>query len=193
MTVRGTGHCRRVNGFAIGCATVAAAVSMTACTGAARPGLANPTPTAANGSPVAPHGPAVRWWSNSGATAGSTIDPRNPAAVATQLAPDRAQYCEMLAQTMQSGKSILSGVSPQDPVLLNSAIAFVTEVQRVAPGSVAGSWRTLGPAILALIAPSSSAAPASTIDASRTAAATNAIAADAKRNCGLNLAARGAH
>ena len=179
---------RALRGVVAAIAATAFASSLTACTGTSHPGAVKTAATIGSSAAPATHGPALRWWSNSVATAGSTIDPRNPAAVATKLAPSRAEYCEMLAQTLQAGKSILSGIAPNDPALLNSAIAFVTELQRVAPDSVAASWRTLAPALLTLVRSNGSAPTQSKSDVTETADAAKAVATDAKKNCGLSLA-----
>ena len=171
------------------CGTALAAVSLAACTGGGSHSNSSGTSGALSSSaaPVAA-APAVRWWSNSVASAGSTIDPKNPAAVAAKLAPSRGEYCEMLSETLKAGKSVLAGVTASDPALVNTAVAFVTELERVAPGAVSDAWKVLSPALLALVKSNGSAPTQSKADITATMNATKVIATDAQKNCGLNLA-----
>ncbi|MDT4938244.1 MAG: hypothetical protein QOG80_1915 [Pseudonocardiales bacterium] len=130
---------------------------------------------------------ATRWWSNGAAKAGSSIDPLHPSAAAGKLATSRTQYCDMLTQTVQSGRSVLSGVGAQDPARLTATVAFVSELRRVAPAEVAGAWGVLGPQLEALMRPGATpSVDAGT--AAKTADAAMTISADAKKSCGLDLA-----
>lgn len=176
---------------AAACGAVAVAVSLGACTsgGPHADAGTSSAPLLTDSSSASTHGPAVRWWSNGVASAGSTIDPKNPAEDATKLSPSRAQYCQMLSETLKFGKSVLSGVTANDPALAESAIAFVTELQSVAPSEVAEAWRALSPALLTLVRSKGSAPTVSKADAQATLSATKTIATDAKKNCGLVLGA----
>ena len=148
---------------------------------------------ASPGSVVDSTGPAaVRWWSNGAAQAGSTIDPAHPGALAGKLSPSRTQYCTMLRQTVASGTSILSGVAAQDPARYAATVAFVSELQKVAPSEVSGAWRVLGPQIEALV--KSAALPSADPGAAaQTAAAAQTIGTDATKNCGVSLAPAAKH
>ena len=128
----------------------------------------------------------VRWWSNSLAVKGSRIDAANPAAVAEHLNPSASGYCAMLQQTLTAGRSIFAGAHAGDAALVTTTDAFLAEISRIAPSSIAGDWATLAPSVEALVAGRS--LPANSSDqAKRNHAAAAAISADAKRNCGLTL------
>lgn len=135
------------------------------------------------------HLTATRWWSNSAAARGSRIDPTQPDAAASRLHASRAEYCRMLEQTVAAQHSILPGVTTNDPALLTSTRAFVAELEAVAPSAVAQPWRVLGPAVTSLVASRGDLAKVHRVDAAAVQRAANAIAADAKRSCGVDLAA----
>lgn len=130
---------------------------------------------------------ATRWWSNSATTAGTTIDPKNPEAVAGQLDASKADYCGMLRQTAAAGRSILPNVTANDPALLISTKAFVAELEAVAPSSVAGSWKVLGPAVITIVESGGGSAAVKKIDAAAVQQAARTVSADAKRSCGVDL------
>lgn len=130
---------------------------------------------------------AVRWWSNGAVGSGSAVDPANPAAAAAQLSPSAEQYCAMLRQTVAAGKSVLSDVTANDPALLASTKAFIAEIEAVAPPSVAGPWRVLGPAVLTLVDSGGDSTKVKGIDAAAVRKAATAVAADAKHSCGVDL------
>jgi hypothetical protein len=131
---------------------------------------------------------ATRWWSNSAAQVGSTIDPKNPAADAARLTPSRTEYCGMLKDTVSAGKSILPGVTATDPALLTSAEAFVDEIEKVAPGPVSSPWQVIGGAILALVKSGGKASTAlKSINIGAVTQAASTISTDSKQNCGVDL------
>jgi hypothetical protein len=130
---------------------------------------------------------ATRWWSNSAAQAGSTIDASHPDELAGQLHTSPADYCGMLRQTLAAGHSILPNVTANDPALLTSTKAFMAELEAVAPSAVAGSWKVLGPAVLTLVASGGDPAKVKGIDAAAVRVAARKVAADAKHSCGVDL------
>jgi hypothetical protein len=131
--------------------------------------------------------PATRWWSNSAVKVGSTIDPANPAAAAAGLQPSHTDYCGMLSQTLKARKPLLSSAQGGDPSLRTGIEAFVPEISRVAPASITGQWRVLGPFVLAAAKAGQlpSTAGSGTTQALQ---AVSLIAVDAKSHCGLDLA-----
>lgn len=132
--------------------------------------------------------PAVRWWSNAGARAGSTIDAGAPLAVAHRLHTSRRDYCGMLRQTLRARGSFLTGVAASDPALLTTTRAFVGELRAVATPAVAGPWRVLGNAMIALVSLGGRPAGVQGIDAAAVGSAERAIARDARSGCGVDLA-----
>jgi hypothetical protein len=130
---------------------------------------------------------ATRWWSNSAAQAGSTIDPDHPDEAAAHLRTSPADYCGMLRATVAAGRSILPNVTANDPALLTSTKAFVAELEAVAPSSVAGSWKVLGSAVLTLVASGGDPTKVKGVDAAAVRAAASTVAADAKHSCGVDL------
>ncbi|HEX3334935.1 MAG TPA: hypothetical protein VHS54_00650 [Jatrophihabitans sp.] len=130
---------------------------------------------------------ATRWWSNSAARSGTTIDPKNPQAAAGHLHASKADYCAMLNQTVAAGKSILPGVTANDPALLTSTKAFVAEIEAVAPPTVAGAWKELGSAVIALVGSGGDPAMVNGVDAAAVRQAASTVAADAKRSCRVDL------
>ncbi len=146
-----------------------------------------------SGAPGAPSAPSsvtpTRWWSNSAVTAGSTIDPAKPEAAAGELHPSQADYCGMLKQTLDSGNSILPGITANDPALLVSSRAFVAELEHVAPAEVAGDWHVIGPAVLGLVKSGGVPSAIPSLDVSAVSKAVAAVSAHAKKVCGLDLSA----
>jgi hypothetical protein len=166
------------DGIAV-CVSVIITLSLAGCGSSAPPSRATTAPAASVS--------AVRWWSDPAASAGSPIDPTDPTGAAAQLNRSRPVYCTMLRQTAAAGHSVLPSFPAGDPALLASTEAFVAEIGAVAPDAVAAQWQTLGGGLVALV---KSGGKISTLKASDVAGLTpaaNAIAADAKLNCGLNL------
>jgi hypothetical protein len=130
---------------------------------------------------------ATRWWSNSATKAGTRIDVKNPQAAARRLHGSKADYCSMLGQTVAAGKSILPNVTANDPALLTSTKAFVAELEAVAPSMVAGAWKVLGGAVVALVSSGGDTTKVKGIDAAAVSRAAATVAADAKRSCGVDL------
>ena len=169
------------------CSAVALVPGVAACSGGGG-GPSTPAPsvqvaTQATAAPL----PAVRWWSNGAAAAGSTIDTRNPQAMVSRLHPSQPQYCTMLRQTVRAGRTILPGVTAKDPALLASTSAFVAEIQAVAPARVAGPWRVLGSAVITLVASGGDASKVHGVDVAAVRKAAGTVAADAKHSCGVDL------
>ncbi|HKC29242.1 MAG TPA: hypothetical protein VKB75_14610 [Jatrophihabitans sp.] len=169
------------NRVRVACAALALAATAAACSGTPAP-----APTPVPGSPASAL-VAVRWWSTTAAQAGSTIDPKDPEALAGKLHTSQTQYCDMLRQTISAGRSILPNVTANDPALLASTRAFVAELRAVAPPTAAGPWRVLGPAVLALVGSGGDLAKVKGIDAAAVQEAARVVAADAKRSCGVDL------
>lgn len=132
---------------------------------------------------------ATRWWSNSAGTTGTEIDANRPQALAGKLRPSASDYCSMLKQTVAAGKSILPGVTAQDPALLASTKAFVAEIQAVAPAAVAASWKVLGDVVVAFVESGGDPTKVKGTDTKAVQSAVGTIAADAKGTCHVNLAA----
>jgi hypothetical protein len=130
---------------------------------------------------------ATRWWSNSANALGSKLDSAHPEAGAAGLNPSQADYCGMLRQTVAAGKSILPGVTANDPALLTSTQAFLAELEAVAPAPVAGSWQVLGPAVTTFVESGGDSATVKKVDAAAVRKAAGTVAADAKRSCGVDL------
>lgn len=152
------------------------------CSGSAGPSAKSSTAVAG----ITP----MRWWSNGQVEAGSTIALSGSDGAAKKLTPSRPDYCSMLKQTVAAGKSILPGVTASDPALLASTKAFVDELQHVAPASVAPSWKVLGSALVALVGSGGNPVGVKGIDVAAVQRAGSLVAADAKRSCGVDLAAR---
>lgn len=168
-------------------AAVLAAVSGVGVVGCSSGHPATPASVSVSNGPV-----AVRWWSNGAAQVGSTIDASRPGALAGKLSPSRTQYCTMLRQTVASGTSILSGVGAADPARYTATVAFVSELQKVAPSEVASAWRVLGPEIETIVKSGALPTPNATA-AAQAAAAAQTVGADATKNCGVDLAAAAKH
>ena len=177
------------NRIVAACSVVTLVPGVAACTGggSAQPqaaGLSVQTVlTPAAAAPV--H--ATRWWSNGAAVAGSSIDRRNPAALAGRLHTSQEQYCSMLRQTVRAGRTILPNVTAKDPALLASTTAFLAELEAVAPARVAGPWRVVGSAVITLVASGGDASKVHGVDAAAVREAVSTVAADAKHSCGVDL------
>jgi hypothetical protein len=130
---------------------------------------------------------ATRWWSNSVHKLGTVLDTEHPEAGAEGLSASPIDYCGMLRQTVAAGKSILPGVTANDPALLTSTRAFLAELEAVAPAPVAGSWQVLGPAVITLVESGGDLASVTRVDAAAVRKAAGTVAADAKRSCGVDL------
>jgi hypothetical protein len=170
-----------VRAVAIG-ALVALAPGLAACSGGSS-GTSAPAAGAASGPP------AARWWSNSAAKSGTVIDAADPTGVAAQLHPSPTDYCGMLRETLAAGKSILPGVTARDAARLTSTEAFVAEIQRVAPTSVAAAWHTLGDALVAVVASGGDIAKVHGVDPHAVQRAAATVSADARTGCHVDLAA----
>jgi hypothetical protein len=120
---------------------------------------------------------------------GSAIDPAHPTSAAGALHPSQSDYCGMLKQTLQAGKSILPSGSGADPKLLTGSEAFVAELEAVAPSSVSAAWHVLGPVIIGLVKAGGTLPTASSADTAKNQQAVEAISADSKKNCKLDLSA----
>jgi hypothetical protein len=164
---------------------VVAALVATAAIGGCTSAASKSTERSAPASGVA----ATRWWSNSAAQAGSHIDMKDPRAAAVKLHGSATDYCSMLRQTVAAGKSILPGVTAKDPALLASTKAFVSEIRAVAPSAVAGPWKVLGEAVIAVVASGGALGEVKGVDAAAVQTAATTVAADAKRNCHVDLSA----
>jgi hypothetical protein len=160
-------------------ATVVAAPILAGCSGG---GSAAAPKASTTSGPV-----ATRWWSTSVAPAGSTIDSKSPANVASRLHSSQTEYCGMLRQTLAAGHSILPNVTAADPALLTSSRAFVAELEAVAPSQVAGPVKVVGDAVLALVGSGGDPARVKGIDAAAVSKAASMVAANAKRSCGVDL------
>jgi len=132
---------------------------------------------------------AVRWWSNSAASAGSAVDVNNPAANASSLHPSRSDYCQMIAQTQKAGKTLFTGVAASNTDLQVTITAFAAEIEAVAPSQVSGAWRTLGRAIVMMARSGGDVAHLKGIDAKSVQQAAATISADATAVCHLSFKA----
>jgi len=168
------------------CAVVAVAPLAAACTGGSGAPGAAPQITFDSQS-FSSALVATRWWSNSANAVGSVLDPKNPTAGAADLSTSPTDYCGMLRETVAAGKSILPGVTANDPALLTSTRAFLAELEAVAPDSVAGSWRVLGNAVITFVESGGDSTAVKKVDAAAVRKAAGTVAADAKRSCGVDL------
>ena len=175
----------------VACLALAAAATLAACSGSGAhsdsPTSGAPAPTGTNTSPTPQSTIATRWWSNSAAKDGSTIDPSDPTAAAAHLKPNRDQYCSMLKQTVGAGKSILPGATATDPRLLASTEAFVAELQAVAPAQVSSQWKTLGDVLIQFV--KTGGKSAGSVSTSALTAAATTISTDAKSRCHVDISA----
>jgi hypothetical protein len=175
-------------------AAAACAVVMTGCSSspgpATTPSAAVPSSTAGGyGASIgtAPGATVTRWWGNSAESAGSTVDPADPAAAAADLKPSRDDYCEMLKQTVAAGHSLFPSASAADPALHTAAIAFVNELQHVAPTEVAASWQVLGNFIITLVQANGNPSAVQAVDSAKVSAAVATVSSDAQSRCGVSL------
>jgi hypothetical protein len=176
---------RRVRVVAL-CAVLSLVPTATACTSDSKSPTGS-TASPASGASSSSNFVATRWWSNSAAKRESTIDAKDPESAARKLQPSRADYCGMLKQTVAAGKSILPGVTAQDPALLTSTKALMAELQAAAPASVSRPWRVLGSAVVAIVASGGDTTKVKGINGAAVQQAAAAVSADAKRNCGVDL------
>jgi hypothetical protein len=95
----------------------------------------------------------------------------------------------MLRETVQSGRSVLSGLTGQDEALAGATKAFLAELQGVAPEPVVSPWRVLASTIEALVAAGGDAKKVKGVDTADIQRAASVIAADAKSSCRLDLTA----
>lgn len=146
-------------------------------------------PTAGPDASPASHLVATRWWSNGAALRDSVIDTNDPGSVAAKLQPSRSGYCSMLSQTLAAGKSILPGVTANDPALAVATIAFVDELSKLAPAPVNAPWKTVGPVVIAVARSQGNLGSVKNVDQRAVATAVTAISADAKAQCHLDLSA----
>jgi len=171
---------------AIGCAVVSLAPFAAACTGGA--GASDGAPSISVGEQSFSSAlVATRWWSNRMNKMGSVLDPKHPEAGAAGLSVSPTDYCGMLRQTVAAGRSILPGVTANDPALLTSTRAFLAELEAVAPDSVAGSWQVLGRAVITFVESGGDSTAVKTVDAAAVRKAASMVAADAKHSCGVDL------
>jgi hypothetical protein len=175
------------NRIVAACAALACVPAVAACgVGGSAPAAHVSVETVAP-TPSGAAAPALRWWSDSAAAAGSTIDPQHPDAAAARLHASKTEYCSMLRQTLHAGRSILPGVTAKNPALLASTAAFVAELEAVAPASVAGPWHVLGRAVITLVGSGGDSTKVKGVDAAAVREAASTVAADAKRSCGVDL------
>ena len=169
------------------CAAVAVAPLAAACTpgGAGGP---RPLPSITfGGQSFSSALVATRWWSNSANQLGSVLDTKDPEAGTAGLSASPTDYCGMLRQTVAAGKSILPGVTANDPALLTSTRAFLAELEAVAPASVAGSWQVVGGAVITFVESGGDSTAVKRVDAPAVRKAASTVAADAKHSCGVDL------
>jgi hypothetical protein len=164
---------------------VVAAALLAGCTGGGNSASGGITTTVPDASGPA----ATRWWSNSAATVGSVIDLKNPQAVAAKLHESQTDYCGMLRETVRADKSILPGVGAQDPALVASTKAFVSELERVAPSPFAHSWQILGAVVLKVVASGGDLSKVKGVDQVAVQQAGTTVAAHAKSTCHVNVSA----
>ena len=132
---------------------------------------------------------AVRWWSNSAAALGSSVDVAHPTALAAKLHASRADYCQMLTQTKAAGKTLFTGVVATNADLQLTITAFTAEIEAVAPSQVSGAWRTLGRAIVTMARSGGDVAHLKGINAKSVQAAAATISRDAVTACHLSIKA----
>jgi len=93
----------------------------------------------------------------------------------------------MLKQTVAAGKSLLPGLTATDPALVTSTKAFVAEIEKVAPAGITAQWQVLGPAVLTVVKSGGDITALPSADLGPAITAANAITADSKKNCGVDL------
>lgn len=136
-------------------------------------------PAAASVSPRAP----VRWWSSPAGGVGSQIDVEQPEKGASALRPDQHAYCAILQSSVRSGHNPLTAQSTSESNLLVTTRAWLAELEALSDGPISGAWKTLGPALLAVLQQSQATAkpnPA-VLDA------VTVISNDARSTCGVDL------
>jgi hypothetical protein len=163
---------------------LAAALALSGCSvpASSAPGTATPPTGSTAAAPT-------RWWSTPLDAVGSAIPVDDPAASAKRLKPDRADYCQALADTLAAG----NGIFPDDVDVASdtyrvSALAFVYELQALAPAEVAPAWHDFGSLFVALVDAGGDAAKLTLpqgLSADQVTAASNTIEQDARTQCGL--------
>jgi hypothetical protein len=171
---------------AAACAVVSVAPLVAACTGGSGAPGAAPNITV-GGQSFSSALIATRWWSNSANAVGSLLDTKDPEAGAAGLSVSPTDYCGMLRQTVAAGRSILPGVTANDPALLTSTRAFLAELEAVAPPSIAGSWQVLGRAVITFVESGGDSTTVQKVDAAAVRKAASTVVADAKHSCGVDL------
>ena len=141
------------------------------------------SPSGAGAGAKASTSAATRWWSNAAVHQGSTVNPNDPSAAAAALHPSQTDYCGMLRETLANTK-VLPGLESGDAKLAVAAKAFVAEIEQVAPTNLQGDWRQIAPILIGV---SQSGVSGTASADTTTLQAAQAIAADAKTNCGLDL------
>jgi hypothetical protein len=175
---------RAVRRGVVPCAALVVASSLAGC-GESHPGSSHAgTISSASSTSSAV---ATRWWSNSAVPIGSTVSSTQPGATATKLHPSQADYCGMLKQTVAAGKSLLPGLTATDPALVTSTKAFVAEIEKVAPAGITAQWQVLGPAVLTVVKSGGDITALPSADLGPAITAANAITADSKKTCGVDL------
>jgi hypothetical protein len=189
----GTGGRRRPPVLATAGLLVVAGVALTGCTGGSSGHRSSAAPTLGSTPAAATLGStpaaATRWWSNSAAKAGSAIDLADPLAAADRLHTSQTDYCTMLRDTVSAGRSILPGVTADDPALVAATRAFVAELQRVAPQPLAASWKVLGTAIVSLVESGGDVTKVGAVDTQAVRRASTTIAQDARSSCHVEVRA----
>jgi len=133
---------------------------LAACTGGGGDGGGSGAASGASGPGAAP---VTRWWSGS------------------------ADYCSVLRSTVAAGRSILPGVSADDPARLASTKAFVDEVQKDAPSAVSAAWHVLGPAVVKIVASGGNLRAVKGIDPAAVQRAATTVATHAKQACHVDV------
>jgi hypothetical protein len=180
----GTGGRRRPPLVATAGLLVLAGVALTGCTGGSS-GHRSSAAATLGSTPAA----ATRWWSNSAVKVGSAIDLAHPLAAADRLHTSQTDYCTMLRDTVSAGRSILPGVTADDPALVGATRAFVAELQRVAPQPLAASWKVLGTAIVSLVESGGDVTKVGAVDTQAVRRASTTIAEDARSSCHVDVRA----
>ena len=121
-----------------------------------------------------------------GASVPTPAESGSAVASTVQWWPAGADYCTVLRRTVAHGAGAVRAAGGL-PVVPGSTRAFVTAVERAAPGQLAPAWRTIGTALLELVG-GASGQPAIRPEAVRR--AERLVAADARRRCAVDLGGR---
>jgi hypothetical protein len=170
--------------------SVALTVALAVAVGLGLSGCTVPASSAPPSTSAAPTASApTRWWSTPLDPIGSAIPVDDPAASAKRLSPDRAAYCQALADTLAAGNGLFpKGVDVTSDGYRVSSLAFVYELQALAPAEVAASWKDFGLLFVALLDTGGDATKLvlpEGVTADRVQAASSAIEQDARTACGL--------